>query len=194
MRPATLDDLDNVDWRGQWKTDVDGDGDEDFEGDGDGEDEDEDEPRLENFDDDFPGEEDEEGDGEEEDGAGGGEAAGSRAGTGGGGRAGAARSAPPSIPHPPAAPSGRLGRGKSRSGNVEGVQDDDALRVDGYDSPSSSATIFTPDENEDHPLTCHTIDPIMTKSILRSLVRVVPHNEGELNHERHALSALYIAA
>lgn len=126
LRPETLEELDHVDWRGQWKNeghDFDAEGEDDEEGGGRG--------RMENFDDDLPGEEDEEEEEEEEE---------DGAGAGAGGRA-------PSIPYPPAAPSGRLGgRGRALASSSLLLNDFATREADESDSASDASSIATPDE------------------------------------------------
>lgn len=142
MRPETLEELDHVDWRGQWKN-PNGDEEDDF--DADGEDDDDEggggHRRLENFDDDLPGEEgEEEEEEEEEDG-------------GAGGRGG------PSIPYPPAAPSGRLGgRGRAALAPIpdwtpaqEEEDDKSADESDCSSASSSSSSLITPDDRPSVP-------------------------------------------
>lgn len=124
MRPETLEELDHVDWLGQWKDGIDED---DFDADGEDEDDENSHRRLENFDDDLPGEDNDEED-EEED---------------GGGRG-------PSIPYPPAAPSGRLGRGRAAqvptSGRAPARDFDDEIIAAESDSSSTSSgsSLVTP--------------------------------------------------
>lgn len=131
MRPETLEDLDLVDWRGQWKRT--GDEEDDFDADGEDDDEEGGHGRLENFDDDLPGEEgEEEEEEEEEDGAGAG-------GRGGG----------PSIPYPPAAPSGRLGgRGRAALAPIPDwtLAAPEANEDESVSSQSDASSLVTPDD------------------------------------------------
>lgn len=160
MRPESLEELDSVDWQGQWKSGLDGDEEfDDDDADGDDEEDDGTGGHLENFDDDFPGEEDqEEEEEEEEDGA-----------AGPSGRAG--RSSLPSIPHPPAAPSGRLGRGKARADDSIPHQESEAeseastrkaapiSKAFISDSDLSTSEVSTPNDDDDLPSPPPTLGP-----------------------------------
>lgn len=134
MRPETLEELDHVDWQGRWKDGVDEE--DDFDADGEDDEDESGHRHLENFDDDLPGDDNEEEEEEEED---------------DGGRGG------PSIPYPPAAPSGRLGRGRTALAPIPDWapacdSDNDSVAVESdSSSTSSSSSLVTPDERTSPP-------------------------------------------